>query len=507
MSEQSTDKEKNKPLFPGFWDPLRVIILVAVAITGLWISYSFIANDEKNPPFHEISWNPREIIQTLVTNARSNVFLLADSFEKKLNKEFDRTYELQKKIVFDSVKLGSQIDSARRKIGRRADSLEKARTTALDNIQQWLDKKSDSAIRADLSEGSSLFIHTSDLLIDDYKFVYNKGSSLVTLDSPFTVTYSDAKVFDGQLTGEITLPVKRYAATERFFNKYPGFGLWSLLLIIQTVFFCVLITGLLFHFFSASANRLYKDNLGFKPANLIYLLIGLVAFLLVIFLKLLNDDKGQLVSGKIFMLRLHDFFHLVNIIGYTAAGFCLAGMINCVIYMNKLKKESEKLVPAVDNSPATELKPENIEKLRTDIKQRFNVYFVFTAIILSLAIFASGTFFSSMNGMDFIKQIRKDQGFSPVNSDMVFIYGILNSFFLVLIYLPMRYMLVSLDKSIPLPAGMTPAPGTDGDKEGTKNTFFGKITGNMAGLKTALVAISPFLASLLQDLLDLLFSK
>ena len=154
------------------------------------------------------------------------------------------------------------------------------------------------------------------------------------------------------------------------------------------------------------------------------------------------------------------------------------------------------------------MKPELLEELRSDIKRRLNTYFVFTAIILTLAIFASSVYFSSLNSLEFTKQASRDLGYSPMNPELVYLYGIMNSFFLVLAYLPMRYLITSLGKAIPAPAppaqSSGAAPGTK--PEETKTPALGRLSKMLSGVTEVLVATSPFLASLLQNLLDSIFT-
>jgi len=509
-----TLKEKINAMFSGFENSFRIISLCVAAIVGLWISSRYISDDEQNPPFHEISWSPKEVIQTIINDSRNKVGELSEKFISTQNEVATKTAYWRNKTDTGAAakeKVQEEVDKFKKRIGLTADSFQKKQIEALNTIQDWLNSKSDTAIRAEVFKNSTLYINTRDFSIDDYISKIDKDSNK-TLSRPLRVTYVRPELAGGQITGDIFLHVKKYPATERFFNKYPGFALWSLLLIIQAIFYCVLIAAFLFHFLTASENALYKKHLDYKAGRILLLLVCVISLLLIVFFTLLNDKKGQLVSGNIFMSKLHDIFFTVNMVGHIAASFCLVGMINCVIYMSRLKKllaiDAEKKLPADVNAPnddSKKLTPENIELLRKDIKRRFNLYFILTAIILSLAIFTSGIFFSSMNNMEFIKQVTKDQGFSTVNTEMVYIYAVLYSFFLVLIYLPVRYMLNSLDKEIPSAA--TPNVTDPQNQNDEKNkSFFSKLSTNLFGLKDVAIAASPILASLLQKLVDALFS-
>lgn len=444
-----------KPGLAGFGNPLRIIILVAAALLGLGFSTNyFFGKDKYNVPrFHEINWNPREVTETLVTLAFADINKLPDSLKQK-------------------------------------------QISTLNKIMQLLSTKTDTALRAELSRKSSLFIHIRDMAIGNYHY-----DPTAIDDIPITpdliVTYVDSGLVKGQITYPVTLKIKRFESPNIFFNKYPGFGLWALLLTMGITFYFILIAGFGFHFTSASANSLYKTHLDYKQREFFILLGSVLVFELAFDLLLLHSKTPQLSLGTIFMRSVGDVFTLANFSGYFAAAFCLVGMIISVLYMNKLKQKCKQEV----------MKISLVEELRTDIKRRFNTYFVFAAIILSLAIFTSGVFFSAMNNMEFIKEVSRDQGFSPVNPDMVYLYGILNSFILLLAYLPAKYMLGSLDKLIPSSSGNTKVeegPEPTGSKTNkSRSASLGKLSTMLTEL---LITTSPFLASLFQNLLESIFN-
>lgn len=495
-----------KAFFARFADSIRIIALVAAAVIGLLFSSRFITSKSK-PPFHEIRWNPKEVLQTLLNNAEKNVNAVVDSLAKAQNLIWNKKRQLWIKgdtSASISKEMKEQLNNERTKVGvgYYVDSLEQTQLQTLNKIQQWLNSNSDSAIRAEISTNSTLFIHTDDFSMADYSIDTSVKPNV--LQPAFLVTYRDSELIGKQISGSVILSVTQYTDTEKFYNKYPGFGLWSLLLIVQTTFYCMLIVGFLFHFLSASANSLYKKFLDYKPATLLMLLAGMAGFVFTVFFKLIRHEQGLGIKGKFFMVDLDDFFLLVNLLGHVSAAFCLVGMISSVMYMNQLKTKINNPDPLKPISPA------EIEQVRTEIKRRFRTYFVFIAIILTLAIFTSGIFYSGMNGLEFVKQVTKDQGYSPVDSSMVYIYGILNSFFLVIIYLPLKILLGSLDKSIPAPAkadnGGAAGQQEPGDDSKEKKTALGDLLSHFSGLKDVLITASPFLASLLQKLMDVIFS-
>ncbi len=138
MLKISPQVKKGLP-FSGFGNPYLIALLVLVAITGLWISFSYISNDNEKPAFHEIGLNSKEVIQALVTNARTKTSLLADSLKQKQSKALSRKFEwINKTDITDTAKAKNKayIDSLQARTGYLADSLEEAQLKTLDKIQQ-----------------------------------------------------------------------------------------------------------------------------------------------------------------------------------------------------------------------------------------------------------------------------------------------------------------------------------------------------------------------------------
>ena len=439
--------------------PWSTFLLAGIALVAIgWTSIYIFKPDKYNTlRFHEIDWSPKVVTARLIKKA------IADTTDPtKLDTA--KAFELQRKKHINELK----------------------------RINKLLGGSTDTAFRKKFFKEPepSLFIHTSDFAIGDYQYREDDTNTFVPITPKFYVTFADSSLVNGQLSDSIQLNIKRISPA-RFFNKYPGFGLWSLLLMIQAALYFLLVAGLIYHFLSPSANKLFTDHLAYKPRSAIIIIIAMMLFVLAVYFLLFFSKTPEITPGKIFMRTLPKLFALVNAAGYLAAALCLAGMITSVINMYTLKENN------------TGMDPELVQRIRAEIRNRFNIYFIFTAIILSLAIFTTGVFFSSMNSMEFIKQVTRDQGYSPVNSDMVYLYGILNSFILIVAYLPSRFLISLFDKSIPSPpkTGVENG-GADGRTEPNKKTITSGLSAMTKNLTDVLVATSPFIASLLQNLLD-----
>jgi hypothetical protein len=130
-----------------------------------------------------------------------------------------------------------------------------------------------------------------------------------------------------------------------------------------------------------------------------------------------------------------------------------------------------------------------------ELRQEFNNYFYCVAIILSLAVFTTGTFFSGLNSLDIVQQISRSKGYNFLRYDFVYLYGLMHSFILLIFYLPTNFQFrkYAINENEKTEA--------ETKSEGAKG-FAGDLFKSL--LKIA-IASSPFLASLLQSLADHLF--
>jgi len=442
--------------------PWTIFLLAGIALVAIgWTSIYIFKEDKYHTlRFHEIYWSPKDVTNQLIEKA------MADTADPaKLDTA--EAFKAQRKQHIDELK----------------------------KIKKLLASRTDTAFRKKFFDHPepSLFIHTTDFAIGDYDYNKKDRNDSVPITPKVYVTFADSFLVNGQVSASVQLYIKRVTPA-RFFNKYPGFGLWSLLLMIQAALYFLLIAGLIYHFISPNSNKLFKDHLGYKRRSTVIVIIAMILFVLAVYFLLFFSKTPDITPGKIFMRTLPNIFALVNAAGYLCAALCLAGMITSVINMYTLKENSASIDAAM------------VQTLRKEIKNRFNIYFIFTAIILSLAIFTTGVFFSSMNSMEFIKQVTRDQGYSPVNSDMVYLYGILNSFILIIAYLPSRFLISLFDKSIPSPKTQDVTGAKEEQNEPDKKTLTGGLSKMMKNVTDVLVATSPFIASLLQNLLDYIFN-
>ena len=126
----------------------------------------------------------------------------------------------------------------------------------------------------------------------------------------------------------------------------------------------------------------------------------------------------------------------------------------------------------------------------------FHRYFILSAILLSLVVLCTGALYNAANSLSFVKLLRINWGYSPAGGDAVYLFGGLFTAILLLVFLPakMQFGDVQLD----LPRDANEHDDDDGGK------WYGMLEQPFSWLKGGLIAASPFLSGLIQNLLGLM---
>jgi hypothetical protein len=247
------------------------------------------------------------------------------------------------------------------------------------------------------------------------------------------------------------------------------------------------------------------------------LIICFCLFLLNLLWKNTFFDE-KVIKSIFFLPSLHSSLMWVIIVGYVAGAFCLGGFIytagalgfvddNIQALRNEtnLKVNNFRKNVGLDK----EGKPDEISDINKvteehtrqivvqgNLVKSFNTYFLLSSVILSLMVLCTGGLNSLVNSLDFVKLLNDDWGYSPARTDFVLLYGGIHTVLLLLVYLPARMRF----NEIPLQEIDIPDEAqSKGWHEIIKNPF--------ASFKDLLVVGSPFLASIVQALFDLLFNK
>lgn len=197
------------------------------------------------------------------------------------------------------------------------------------------------------------------------------------------IVYMDTAFPQKQMRYKTTLPVKVYNCPEDFLSKYPPFGIWAVLLVIQVTLFSSFIPWLLQMLFWRSHDKDVKLIQLNRSVKLVYIVVIVLACLGLYHLLMPSGDNNILVKRQYFMAGIDDVFEVANIMGYLTAGICLAGIVFSLIEIDKADEDKVFSKEEIDC-----------------LESRFRHFLTIAGLLLSLAVFATGTFFSALNSLD-----------------------------------------------------------------------------------------------------------
>lgn len=362
-----------------------------------------------------------------------------------------------------------------------------------------------------------------------------KEDSAFAGDSVYKAVKLNFVVLDPQLkiataNRRIGLDIKTFNSDIDFFTKYPGFGIWGLLIIIfccclfMTAGFCMH-TGTELDKLTSSTPC--KIKLKYWPALIICILL-LAIFVRVIYLTFYD---GETIRDLYFMKGLGNKIKLISILGYASAAFCFAGMVSVAAFTTcfqnraagspeqpaiqmALKARVTELETALQQE-ADEAKKKDLQgQIQTHKKELgasflitanaadyeklrslFRKFFYAIALLLALLTFCTGALYSASDSLDFMKMLKDDMGFSPARHDFVYLYAGLHTLLILLFYLPAQLLFES-NKPVPPPgaaAGLQP-----GGLLGGLKAQWGRLT-------EVIIAGAPLVASFVQWLLNMVF--
>ncbi len=427
---------------PGFKNNFGILMMVICGFVGISLGYIFIEGRSGESPFHEVRWRPREIIAGLL-----------DSADNRIQKRGDSSITKEK------------IQLLRININKMSDSL-------LENVYF----KKNISIEPDS-------VH--DLATVKEGFV----------PARIKLTWYDTLLPEKKL--ETMVKLDRYNFNNSkyaFISRYPSFGLWALMLVLQFSFFLYLLPWIISAVFGKPSIEwpaaTYKQHYVWYYFGIIVVCLAIMFFFI--------DPPGSpaFVLPAYFMEGLNTMFKKINFVGYFLTIICFTGCLKCAAQALAFSKTHNKATPYTDAEAGY---------IRS-LKEEFKTYFGIVAIILSAAVFTTGTFFTGLNSLDFIRQITRSQGYSSLRYDFVYLYGLFHSFLLLLIWLPVNYIFKSLE---PTPAAVAEVKSSEQksgaatpDKPKSIRTSVGEA---YKGLLEVAVAGSPILASLLQSILNYFF--
>lgn len=492
--DSPTIETESLPL-KSFKSDYRLLMLSSLGLIGfvfanlLFFPPDFSKKPLSNGVFHEILYQPRDIVKQIVESELSQV---------------------NQQIILRNDSIGI--------FSNQKDELAKARLKELGLLN-----KEDSSRIKKYSDYDRLWNGISKS--DTVAFVaLNKALHFdITQDALNAWDTKKASVIDVKTSFiDLAIPIKSdttvkltafpYLRNIDFLTRYPVFGGWLLLIFVFSSFCLIAISTCLY--LTQKRVRLFKNNnvtghlaIDYYVATAV--LVGILILLAKIWENTFYDN--EVIKDLYFMETLNNKLDWIVYLGLIAGAFCLAGFIHSGVLLGYFAKELKKSNQTQDlnmklsrkdaSLPSVEeiqVIKEEQEKHRDKIiylglSNAFQSYFILSAVLLSLMVFTTGLLYSAVNSLSFIKLITDDWGHSPARSEFVYLYGALYTIILLLIYVPVRIRLTEFDTS------SDPQSVVQGNWKNFGKSMFDQLKG-------VLIAVSPLLTSLVQALLDLLFN-
>ncbi len=368
---------------------LYPLLLVVVGIITFALAFHFILDGKDvKKQFHELRWEPREVLYTVIDSALQDTSVIPELVRER-----------QKQELMSPGK-------------KSIDSLLNVQKKALVHIREQVATMSNSAVETYANKMIRLdpafgFRSLPDIADDDSTYAY-----------PLMVIYADTALPTKTVNHTYCLKVK-YMDSDQFMLKYPNFGFWMLLLLIQVILYVLLILFLLTKLFTPMNNF----PLGWKIAYVVLIVLVCIAFN---YLLLSSNADTVIVKPVLFMCSMNNVFDVVNMLGYITAALCLTGMIFCSTAAASIGKSA------------------NIGDHRAelvDINTSFRTYFFIAALTMTLAVVTSGQFYTALNTLDLVKAFNANIGHDYFRIELIYLYGILHTFILMIFYIPTQLRL------------------------------------------------------------------
>jgi hypothetical protein len=473
---------------PSGWGPFpdyRIAKLSAVGFIGLLVgflilSWHDITRPDKGLPlsnFHEISYQPRLIV------ARAFGKLVA-SLDKSIQTNWDSVNVKPAKPATDP-----KLAEWKNKINE-----DSALRKTLTGYQRYYEDASpaDSLSFTELNKLLHFNFTIESLRKWDDSFSVTNGDQWrdtarfwIKLPGITKVTYTDTAGFT----------IARPRSDMEFGSRYPAVGLWILFLLVFCSF-CFIAISVSLYFKNRVLDIFYRlDGIEGPSRTTFYLVWALTfaAFICMVFIWGRSFNDEVMIKPIFFMRGFKTAMQGVMLIGYLAGACCLAGFLHTASMLGYFaRRVKEKTAhPASEKETATAAQNQVIYN---QLKKYFDNYLLLAASILSLLVLCTGSLFSTVNSLDFVKLLSDDWGYSPARPDYIYLYGALHSVVLLLAYIPASFSFSEIELGQPLAS--TP---------GEKRNWLDLLKTPMSRFGDVLIASSPLLTGILQSLFETMF--
>jgi hypothetical protein len=296
-----------------------------------------------------------------------------------------------------------------------------------------------------------------------------------------------------------------------FIARHPAVGVW-IFCIVVFYGFCFITIGTSYDL-KTKIYELFQEETISQLEKYRYYLYATLSLVIILCLSKIWEhtfSDSDIIKNIFFMDTLRASMRLTIILGYITGSLCIAGFLltsgllssfanqfktnfqGAGTKLQKLQNRKRMLAFAKGYDPETKV-------VFFKLLDIFNTYFILISIVLSLMVFCTGTLFSAVNSLDFVKLIANDWGYSPARSEFVYLYGALHTAIVLIVYLPAKLRFDEMERLF-----NQASAGEETAETTPKSKWSSLLNFQMESLKNLLVVVSPFLASLLNNLFTIL---
>lgn len=302
-----------------------------------------------------------------------------------------------------------------------------------------------------------------------------------------------------------------------FYEKYPGFGLWALLILFQFVACFILIPVSVTTIQEVKRDLAGKYNVSGHPERWDLFTAFILVAVFGISLELtvtLNVRMGD----QVFLHGYNVVIGIYRILAYLAAICCFAGFLYTSRILGNMLKTigaqavAQKAEVVKRNSllslslVAAAAPPPEVNDLTTRIAQSdadmaplkddyarlrkyFSIFFLTSAFLLSMVVLQVGALYSATNSLDLVRFLTAPPAKYLIRPDFIYLFGGVYSLLLLIFYVPVKITMINLENEIPSLAG---------DGSGKPPGWLSSFSGGLKGLTGVIAASSPLLIAMIQ---------
>lgn len=312
-----------------------------------------------------------------------------------------------------------------------------------------------------------------------------------------------------------------YKSNIEFMGKYPAAAAWVFLLVILCGFCFIAVPACIYIMQQVQTIFRLDERPGQKGYWIATPIVAgsLILFLVVLFFTFADEPP---VKDLYFMRTLSNFLLFADALGCISGAFCLTGFIHSASMLGyfadkvntqttKVREQREAMKKALV-APGTVTTPVEAKAIECSDEEEakhkqyadqfrkllgfFHRYFILSSVLLSLIVLCTGELYNTANSLSFVNLLRINWGYSPASGDTVYLFGGLFTVILLLVYLPTKMQFG--DVRLKLPDDERRPDDDDDDK------WYGFLEQPFGWLRGGLIAASPFLIGVIQNLLSLL---